>query len=67
MHGFQKAYRSECGYYQVHQHAGYWVEYYMNNDGGWNLQEDSWDEAMVDGEFTNFNDRDEGAITYTKE
>lgn len=60
-------YISVCGYYMLQQHNGYWVEYYKNIQDGWTLQEDSLMEAKNIGlPFNDFNNTDEGAITYIK-
>ena len=51
----------------LQQHNGYWVEYYKNIQDGWTLQEDSLMEAKNIGlPFNDFNNTDEGAITYIK-
>lgn len=56
-------YMSECGYYMIHQYLDCWREFYSCTDGTWQPQDDE----VQQGQFTNFNDHDDDAITYKKE
>lgn len=62
-------YMSECGYYMLHQYDRFWIEFFQTVSGAWEPQHGQPFAAgnKNDGQFTGFNNHEDGSITYRKE